>query len=511
MSLVRRLASLWGPTWALGGLVLTTWLLLVACTDDVTTTRRIIPFDQDPFQSSNVYMSLPLHGKVTGEDGRPAAGIEVTLYPVNGVYMSLPYRVQAAWPKVVTDDAGMFAFPNPPTGICNLEAVKSDSFKAFMAEVEVKSGSSVDAGTLRLARTGTIVGKVRVGSATVTDLHGVAAYVPGTSYRADTDAAGDFTIPYVSAGRFTLLAEKESLGDATASITVPEGGTVTVPPLDLVLRPPVITGILPGHGGRGATVSISGRFFGATLGIVPVIEFKGLRATSVTPVSDQRVDVTVPDDADTGDVSMTRGTLLSNSLRFQVLAALLPSTDLSDMLAGAQLSLSFEAQDTTGARIPEPMGLSFSTTGGAIALQDVATRSVVVRALQAGDATVSVRSGTCRWSRVMHVVRVDGVQILPATMSLNAPPATGVAHPSFVTSGTMAATVLSSDGRPRGVTWSTLDPGRLQVDGAGRVTVRPGAAAGWATVKATSVLDPRVSGTASVLVTDIGGVQVEIE
>lgn len=102
------------------------------------------------------------------------------------------------------------------------------------------------------------------------------------------------------------------------------------------------------------------------------------------------------------------------------------------------------------------------------------------------------------------------VSITPATVSINALPASGSPDPRFVTSATLVATV-TGPGEPQGVTWSSSDTSLVQVSTFGVITAAPGARKGVAIVTATSIDDPRAWATCSVEVTVSAGLEVEVK
>lgn len=129
------------------------------------------------------------------------------------------FQVQAAG-DAKTNEKGEFALIPTATGTLNIEAVKSDASKAFKAQITYISSASapIAAGTLNLAPTGSIAGRVTAPEApTIKTFQGVDVYIPGSSYLAKCDKDGFYTISSVAAGTFNLAAEKQGLGKANAA------------------------------------------------------------------------------------------------------------------------------------------------------------------------------------------------------------------------------------------------------------------------------------------------------
>jgi hypothetical protein len=79
---------------------------------------------------------------------------------------------------------------------------------------------------------------------------------------------------------------------------------------------PLISLLSPNNGNVGASVTITGNFFSATQG-VGVVTFNGVSA-AVLAWGNQSITVTVPSGATTGNVVVTRGSLVSNGVSFTV-------------------------------------------------------------------------------------------------------------------------------------------------------------------------------------------------
>ncbi len=157
----------------------------------------------------------PITGRIVDGTGAPVSGVKVTAYltiltPLAGnngsglignagagLTSADPYRVQAEGGQkgafsATTDASGRFAITPDKDGAYNVEAVESETSKAWKASVQASLASSVPAGDLRLMPTGHISGVVRASQASVTDFTGTQVYIPGSSYVAITTAGGAY-------------------------------------------------------------------------------------------------------------------------------------------------------------------------------------------------------------------------------------------------------------------------------------------------------------------------------
>ena len=256
----------------------------------------------------------PLSGIVTGEDGKPAAGVVVRAFPEgfsesqpltntlplvgnsgSGLNNSSPYRtiawslraISAIGPgsrnvqalEAKTDANGVFGFSDPPEGKLNLEAVKTDDLNAFKRAVEVKKGQKTDAGTLGLEPVGAIIGRVSAPTdSLIKDFEGTQVFIPGTGYSALADKSGSFSIKNVSVGQFDLVARKGSMARAERlGITIRKQLTTSVDGLELKLTFPKIAKAVPSSAGPLASVCLSGENFGASTGESIEVFLKGQR------------------------------------------------------------------------------------------------------------------------------------------------------------------------------------------------------------------------------------------
>ncbi|MBU6427969.1 MAG: Ig-like domain-containing protein [Cyanobacteria bacterium REEB65] len=123
---------------------------------------------------------------------------------------------------------------------------------------------------------------------------------------------------------------------------------------------------------------------------------------------------------------------------------------------------------------------------------------------------LTAASGEASRSVLLHVFGILGIQISTDSLVLNAPPPSGLPDPGFVTQAQLTATVHSSDGRQRSLTWTSSNPGLATVDSAGLVQAVATDSPGDCWITATSVDDPHVTATASVHVGVQSGLQVGV-
>lgn len=116
-----------------------------------------------------------------------------------------------------------------------------------------------------------------------------------------------------------------------------------------------------------------------------------------------------------------------------------------------------------------------------------------------------VESGTSGIPTVRHV------SVTPAALSLNAPDADGNTPAGLAASASVSAEAVLSNGLadPKGVTWLISDA-RLRLAPDGTLRVMPGAAAGSAVVKASSVTDPSHTASIAVTITDNGQLRLRL-
>lgn len=116
------------------------------------------------------------------------------------------------------------------------------------------TGSRINLGTLTLKETGAFQGRVQLSDA---DSHlGIDVYVPGTSFIAKTDSAGDFIMVFVPEGQYQVVAERsgykvKELGDfrirsrkvTTISSHVLDTDDTTAPDTSFVSTPSLVADV----------------------------------------------------------------------------------------------------------------------------------------------------------------------------------------------------------------------------------------------------------------------------
>lgn len=142
-----------------------------------------------------------------------------------------------------TDASGDFEVPDVPAGTVSVEAEPTDGQRALKLGVVVSAGQTANAGTLTLQPTGAISGQVAFALAPAGGALGTDVFIPGTSFDAKTDASGDYTIVYVPAGDYGLVASRAGyLPASTDSVVVAPGNTTTAPTLTLGIDGGAVSG-----------------------------------------------------------------------------------------------------------------------------------------------------------------------------------------------------------------------------------------------------------------------------
>lgn len=339
-------------------------------------------------------------GQVLDLDGKPAANVLVHGYLVSnnaGALVSnnsASYRTQATQLEVRTDASGHFALDSDASAL-NIEAVLSDNVKAISLNVP-RAAAGLQ---LQLAYTGSISGRVTAPGTGVSNFEGVDVFVPGTSYLAKADSAGNYVLSNMAPGTFSLVASKTGLGRANVpGIRVKSKETTQAADLALSLTTPAITGVAPANAAPGETVTLTGDNFGATTGEPLVVSFNSTIATSVQRVDDHKLTVTVPAGATTGNIVLTVGGVVSNAQPFSVIKTLALNPGNLILAVGQSQALAPSAVDTAGAAVASP-SVRWSSAGAAITLQ-----GGTVSAAAPGEGTVTITTGNLTSTRTIRVV-----------------------------------------------------------------------------------------------------------
>ncbi len=264
----------------------------------------------------------------------------------------------------------------------------------------------------------------------------------------------------------------------------------------------------PYFAGTGATVKIRGQELGATGDKPFQVLFGSTLASDPGRLDDSTIEVKVPDGARSEDIVVLVSGTRSNSLPFKVLKALAVFGD-QDLLSGTTRDYRVTAVDSEGTAIADPP-VAWKTEGASI--RQTWGR---VEGLDPGEATLSATTGQLSNSAAIHVFKITGIALSTRFLELVAAPAgtpSATPAPGFVTASTVTATVEASDqaSRARSVSWKISNPDLATVEG-GLVRAQPTTTGGQAELTATSVDDPRVKATASVVVTPEAGLDLVVD
>jgi sugar lactone lactonase YvrE len=452
-------------------------------------------------------LGVPLHGVVKDALGKPVADARVLVFPVttsspvtttspvtvtSPVTTTSPYRVSQNTPVRIhisdgkdtfkaadgtspfdlrTDKNGVFTLTTDKTGLFNVEAFTDDRLKAWKGGLRLEKGVSVDAGTLQLAATGTISGRVKTTSPLVTNLSEVTVYIPGSRYIAITDDAGGFTLAGVPAGSFDLRGFSTALGRGEVQVTVdPDQKADAL--LTLSASPPELTRVaLAGsanpidHAAPGSELDIAGKDLGIDRGAAVQVAFSGAAPVAATAVSASLLRVKVPADARSGVVKVLVGNIPSNALPFRILASLELGYDkltIADGGACFAFGRTLRALDTDGKPVPEP-SVSWQTLAGdgSMASSAAVSEQGVVTASAAMAFTVKVSAGSLADSATVTALGPTG----QGDCKLSFPP--GVS--TLAGSAETPAGQKPADGAGPAATFN--DPTGLAVDAAGNLYV----------------------------------------
>jgi sugar lactone lactonase YvrE len=249
-----------------------------------------------------------------------------------------------------TDADGHFKLTDPQGRPLNLEAVQSDEVKAIRLAVPTDAHGF----DLQLDYTGSITGKVTAPAApTIKDFEGVDVFVPGTSYAAKADKAGNYTLSNVPVGSFQLVASKTGLGRAELkAVAVKPKAATQAPDLALAVTPPEIKDIVPPAGAPGASVTIHGAHFGTDAGTPIQVTFGGATAAQPQRTDDGTIQVKVPEGATSGDVVVTVGGVPGNAVPFYLIKGLTIAPDPGQLLVGATQAFTATGAGTDGKPVP---------------------------------------------------------------------------------------------------------------------------------------------------------------
>lgn len=484
---------------------------------------------------SNNVTATSFSGKVLDLAGKPAANVLVKGHLVSNNAAGIisnnsagiisnnaaGYRTQAGEPiETKTDSKGNFALSNPNGRDLNIEAILQDDIKAISMAVSSASPKI----ELKLAYTGRIVGTVKTTPSK--NMLGVDVFIPGTGYVAKANDDGSYEIPNVPPGDFRVVGMHTDMGRGEASkVTVASKQVTRAPEITLEFKTPKITALSPSNGGKGQIVTITGQDFSVSLGKKPEVLFNGIQG-QVIEESDTTLKVKVPVlSAATAQVLVKSAGFDSETKPFRVIDKLdvfpqpeenaakdaSASVPLKDYLV-YNLSRRYvvRALDSAGAIIPNAV-VSWKSMVPEYGTID-ANGKLEGRSL--GTLTVKAISGDVEGMLPVELVRLlDGLVVTPSPVPALATYPQGEAplDPARTTVQLQARTRVSGGNMADyPVTWSTSDP-RLTVSATGLVTVKPGAAAGDATVTARSVANLNLTQSVTIPVVRQGDLDLVVE
>jgi sugar lactone lactonase YvrE len=322
-------------------------------------------------------------GRVLGVDGKPAKGVTVKGYVVEGDGTN-PLTA-------TTDDKGMFTLTEPNGKALNIEAAQSDTVKAFQPNVPATSKNI----TLQLAATGSISGKIQLdGGAAAAD---VVVSIPGTPYSVKTGADGTYTLANVPAGTFTVHAEKGGAGTINiTNVSVSPSGSAGVENKTLSATAPSVASVSPTAGGAGAQITIKGDNFAGT----PTVALGTKECTDVTVVDSHTITAKVPDAAPSGKLTVKAGGQTSSGLDFTVIGSyLFDAASPKKLLVGDKQLYKVNAQEASGTVLSSAPG-NWSSSNASVL--DVAQDGTAT-AKAPGDATLTIASGNVKATLDVHV------------------------------------------------------------------------------------------------------------
>lgn len=426
-------------------------------------------------------------------------------------------RIQAEGIDLVTDQDGRFPLGGLlASGSWNIEAIRNADSKAIAQNVP----SSRQTLSLTLAPTGGIQGKVSSDVPQVTDLLGVTVFVPGTGYAALTDASGSFQISSVPVGTFDLVAIHPDLGRGFIQGVIVQSSRITAArPLEIHTVVPDVRKLSANVVAPGQNLTIEGTDFGVSRGKRPTVTLGGV-VCQVLEQSDERLVIRIPDTDRSGDVVVRVGELSSVPAPVQVAARLelggieglpAPLSATSDILASG-VTRSYEARvlDRTGSRLSGAQ-VAWSVPGQ--------VASVVAGRLTGkvpGQAVLTASLGSLKASLEVQVIPSIEKLVLqpdPVPELESVPIGEFPLHPERQSIRIEALTTLLGEAGPRAlpVRWDTPDGQLVQIDQSGLVTVQPGAAAGFAVIRAVSVADPSKQATLTIPVVRVADWIIEFE
>jgi hypothetical protein len=179
------------------------------------------------------------------------------------------------------------------------------------------------------------------------------------------------------------------------TVTTPFGTAVSAMPFT-VLAPPTITSFTPSSGLVGTVVTISGTNFSG----ISSVQFGGVAATRITPLSSREIQVTAPAGASTGAITVTSpsGTATSATPFTVLVPPVITSFSPASGVAGTSVTIN-------GTNLSGASSVLFGGVAGTI-VSNTATQIVATVPIGAVTGAISVRTaaGTATSSAIFTVV-----------------------------------------------------------------------------------------------------------
>lgn len=200
---------------------------------------------------------------------------------------------------------------------------------------------------------------------------------------------------------------------------------------------PTVTTVAPATGAAGATVTITGQYFGTVLADIASVTF-GSAAATVTAVTDTTITCTVPVGTGTVDVSVTKTgcAVATKAAAFAYAAACPTATGITPTTAAAGTSVVIAG--TGFGTVAADLTVTFGTAAATVT---AVTDTAITCTVPAGTGTVTVnvtKAGCAALAAGTFIYTVPGC---PAITSIA--PATAAAGASVVIAGTGFGTVAT--------------------------------------------------------------------